>query len=221
MDKLYTSTSTLLTTQARLIEYTELTQHEIGKENVVLWNRQPLSVDSNIYDEFKVALKKRPCKYYMYNNKLSYSHFCIALLCCIEYSLNSKVTVAIDDKTFIAAWRAIEVISTTANDNVCTWIKKYIANRSAIGYCNALGIVLDNNSIFSTLSEDVEVLDNENDINLIHNLNDSSNLIKKIQYYTQEYEENTNGKIWKTTQTPEGQLYDLQLAHNEYNNILL
>jgi len=222
MDKLYTNIASLLSTKARLIEYTELTQNEIGKENVVLWNRKPLSIENVTYNEFKVALKKRPCKYYMYNNKVSYTDFCIALICCIEYSLNSKVTVGIEDKTFTAAWRAIEVMSTTSTDRVCLWIKEHIADRSAIGYCNSLGITLDNISLSTNISYNTLSINNITDRELVDNILNTTNTIVKIQYYGEDEDNiNNNGKVWRTTQSPEAQLYDLQLAHDEFNNSIL
>ena len=211
MDKLYTSISKLLKSSARLVEHTSLTQNEVGRENTVLWDNRPSLIDLDTYTELKDAIKKRSSKYYMYNHVLSYTDFCIGLLCSLEYSLNHNVTVSIPDRTYTAAWRTIGIISETG--------------RSSRGYCNSLGIELDTqiipissqisnsevsttieSELVSSISTSDTVVEISHKFNILDNNNETSN--------------NNENKVFDTSFTPEGQLYDLVMVHCIFNKKL-
>ena len=190
MNKLFTNISKLLNSSVRLIEHTELTQNEVGKENIVLWDNRPSLIDNNTYMEFKDAVKKRPSKYYMFNHILSYPDFCISLLCSLEYSLNHKNTVGIPDKTYTAAWRSIKIIADTGTDKVSSWLRPIRQN---------------SNELANT--EDIELISNISTADIIALTSDNNkNTISDV----------TCG----ATLTPEGQLYNLVTAHCVFNNKL-
>ena len=217
MDRIFIGTSKILATSIRLVEHTELTQNEVGKQNVVLWNNKPLSIDSATYIQFKDALKKRQSKYYMHNHILSYTDFCISVLCCLDYSLNHKVTTAILDRTFTAVWRAMEVISGTGIDSVSLWIKEHMSGRTAVGYCNALGIVLDNSTLSISVGDNIKICNNMQDVKLISSIGRFDKVVE-----IPRYDENTNqisstGRVFSNTSSSEGPLYDLLNAHSIYN----
>lgn len=213
--------SKLLRPSVRLVEHTILTQNEVGKQDTVLWDKRPCSIDINTYMEFKDAIKKRSSKYYMFNHILSYPDFCIGLLCSLEYSLNHKVTVSIPDRTFTAAWRTIEVIGATGTDKVSSWIRSFIASRSSTGYCNSLGIVLDNQITPILLVEDNNEIQKIGDSQLVSSIVASDKIVELIRDNNIDNNSTINiGKVFQTTLTPEGQLYDLVIAHSMFNNTL-
>lgn len=222
MDRIFTKISKLLSPSVRLIEHTVLTQNEVGKQGIVLWDNRPCSLNSDTYIEFKDAVKKRSSKYYMFNHVLSYPDFCIGLLCSLEYSLNHETTVSIPDRTYTAAWRSIEVIGATGTDKVVSWIRPFITGRSSIGYCNSLGIVLDNQTTPVSFSKNISETNREEDLRLISSITESDRIVDlATESNIADNSNNVNtGKIFRTSLTPEGQLYDLILAHSIFNNKL-
>lgn len=222
MDKIYTKISKLLSPSVRLIEHTVLTQNEVGKQNVVLWDNKPCLIDSHTYIEFKDAIKKRSSKYYMFNHVLSYPDFCIGLLCSVEYSLNHKNTISIPDRTYTAAWRTIEIIGDTGTDRVSSWVRPFIAGRSSTGYCNSLGIVLDNQTILISLTENNNETNKGEASQLISSITPSDKIVELTNEstITDSGTGVSTGRIFQTSLTPEGQLYDLIVAHSIFNNKL-
>lgn len=220
MDMIFTKISKFLRPSVRLVEHTILTQNEVGKEDIVLWDKKPCSIDTDTYIEFKDAIKKRSSKYYMFNHILSYPDFCIGLLCSLEYSLNHTTTVSIPDRTYTAAWRAIEVISATGTDRVSSWIRPFIVGRSSTGYCNSLGIVLDNQitpiSLVENSNETYKIEDSE----VISSITVSDKIVELVSSNNMENSIVNIGKVFQTTLTPEGQLYDLIIAHCIFNKKL-
>lgn len=220
MDRLFTGTSKILDTCVRLVEHTALTQNEVGKEGVVLWTNRPLVLDSITYIEFKEALKKRQSKYYMHNHILSYPDFCISILCCLDYSLNHKVTAAIPSRTFTAAWRSMETIKGTGTDNVTSWIKEHMSGRTAVGYCNTLGVVLDNSTISMSVGDNIGTRNNIRDTETISSITTMDKIIKIPRYNENDdnNENNSTGKVFSNSFTSEGPLYDLLNAYSLYNH---
>jgi len=226
MDKLLTTISKLLGISVRLVEHTALTQNEVGKENVVLWNKEASLLDSTTYTEFKDALRKRQYKHYMHSHILSYPDFCIAILCSLDYSLNHNVTVGIPDRTYTAAWRAMEVISGTSTNRVSLWIKEHIGDRTAVGYCNALGVILDSTSIAISVAENIGIQNNLEDSELISSINTSDKVVRISRYDENDQDSKDTkdkgmDKIFSNTSTSEGPLYDLHVVHASYNNTFL
>lgn len=222
MDNIFDGVSKLLVPNIKLLEYTELTQNQVGRSDVVLWDKRPLSVSRNIYQEFIEAVKKRQQKYYFRKNILSYHDFCLALICCIQYSLNHTVTLCILDKGYSAAWRTIEVISSTASKDVKEWLNKYIADRSSTGYCNELRVVQDNATIFMSSSPTTTRSSNNRDVEIISNIDRSTVIteITRMGDYDLTKVHDDIGIVFESTCTPEGQLYDLMSAHSLFNNRL-
>lgn len=214
MDNLFTKISKLLRPSTRIVLYSSLTQNLIGVEDVILWNETPLSIDTNTYAQFKEALKKRGCRFYELSQVLPYHDFCIALLCCSDYSLNHKVTPSISSRTYTSAWRSMAVIAST-NDNISEWLNKFRNERSNSGYTNALNIVLDNaivaistpssNTVSPKLTIDEEIVAeacNSNSIVYIDYVGSNSSILP----------------VHKTSSTPEGQLFDLRVVHGIMND---
>ena len=221
MEHIFTNVSKLLNTSTRLEVHSSLTQNLVGSENIVLWNTKPLSsIDTETYIEFKDALKKTGSKYYTLSTAFSYVDFCIALLSSLDYSLNHKVTKSISDRTFTAAWRSIYIIGNTGTNKVSSWVNSFIADRTAAGYCNALNVRLDNITISTPFKEDIEIQDDSKDSDLLSSITTSDNVVR-IPYYNEDTSSTyQTGNIFNSTLTPEGQLYDLIVAHNAFNNKL-
>lgn len=216
MDDLFTKISELLDSSVRLTSHSSLTQSLIVDDKNILWNDEPSSIDSLIYIELKNALKKRGSNFYTRSDILPYQDFCIGLLSSSNYSLNHSVTPSIGDRSYTAAWRAINVVYDTGNAEVSQWIGKYINGRTPTGYCNALGISarresnrLSNNSgsLFNYRSSKDE------DILSSISIDES---VTKISYY----DDNSNDKlcVFRSTRTPEGQLDDLRIF-SRFNNM--
>ena len=216
MDKLYTTISKLLSSSTDLIQYSDLTQSQVGKPDVVLWNNEPSQVDKETYSEFKDAIKKRSNKYYLSKHVMSYPDFCISLICCTEYSLNHKVAASIPDRAFSAAWRTIGIVADTSTSRVCSWLKQFVAGRTCVGYCNALGLPQDNIVIYRESRSIKLTWDNSHDVDLMSSVPIGIKATK-IGYY-ENSEDTSDAKVFQSTTTPEGQLYSLVCAASILNN---
>lgn len=218
MDKLFTNIAKILKPGTRIEVHSNLTQHLVGAPDIVLWNNDPLTISQEAYIKFKEIIHQRNCKFYALNSILPYHDFCISLLCCVEYSLNHKLTADISVRTYASAWRSMRVIANTGPDVVKTWIRKYIGDRTSIGYTTALGETLQRTTIpmQRRLSREmVEKVIADDDIisracssrRVIDIRNDDNCFASKI--------------ISKSTSTPEGQLDSLIVVHDIMKNKLL
>ena len=81
----------------------ETTQTLTNRQNVVLWDSRPTEIDETLFKDFDKAIKRRGSKYYTRSDVLSYSHFCLALLCSFKYSLNHEITPSIPARAYTAA----------------------------------------------------------------------------------------------------------------------
>lgn len=220
MEDIFVKLSKVLVPSIRVVEYTELTQYEIGKDNVLLWNRLPLSIENTIYIELKEVLKKRPAKYYNHSSILPYHEFCIAMLCSLNYSLNHKITTDVTERTFTAAWRAIVVIANTGSKKISDWIKQYIQDRTPIGYCNELGISLDNATSLVCTNISNNTILNEDDCNIVNSIC-MYDEVTTISHYRDDENYNVSDnnlrRVHSTNSTTEGSLFDIELCHAEFN----
>lgn len=219
MDAISTNVQKLLARSIEFKELSELTQNEIGKSHVVLWNKEPLQIDRKVYLEFVESVKKRHHhRFYMFNNILSYPDFCISLICSVQYSLNHTATVSIPQRTYEATWRIIDTISAVGSSEVKGWINKYIDDRSAKGYCVQLGVTSDNAMTFMPYGNGNSNSGNLRDIEVISSVGLRDKIVKVPVYdendYSQEYQR--FGTVFDSSYTPEGQLYDLSNAHITY-----
>lgn len=209
MDNLFNKVSELLDNSLRLTSHSSLTQNLINDHKSILWNDEPSSIDSLIYIELKNALKKRGSSFYTRSDILPYQDFCIALLSSSNYSLNHNTISSISDRSYTAAWRAINVVRDTANTDVSQWIDKYINGRTPTGYCNALGISVrrESNRLSNTSNSLPNYICSKDEYTLSSISIDE--LVVKIPYYS----DNGNSKlcIFQSTYTPEGQLDDLRI----------
>lgn len=220
MDNIFPSVTKLLESSIQILEYSEVTQNQLDKTNIVLWDKRPLSIDREVYIEFREAIKKKPNKYYLKNETLAYHDFCLALICSVYYTLNHTVTVSIPSRTYTAAWRAIHVVSITSSDKVKKWINLYLHERTALGYCNALNISQDDSTVFMPFGNGRGQYTNVRDSHTITSLSvkeDISN-ISIISTTEQTNKDTNNGFVFQTSFAPDSHLYDLISAHNRHNN---
>lgn len=216
MDKLFSKVTTIIKPGTRIELYSGLTQHLVGSTDVVLWNERPLQISESTYNEFKDIIRQKSCKFYALNKILPYHDFCIALLCCVDYSLNHKLTPHIISRTYASAWRTMSVIADTGTDDVKSWIRLYINDRTSIGYTNSLGEVLQRNNtlgirrLSNEMSEKVikddEIISAACSTRDIIEISSTSSLPVSSIYL-------------QSTSTPEGQLDILSTIHSIINNI--
>jgi hypothetical protein len=216
MDKLFSKVTTIIRPGTRIEVYSALTQSLVGSTDIVLWDERPLQISESTYTEFKDIIRQKSCKFYALNKILPYHDFCIALLCCIDYSLNHKLTPDINSRTYASAWRTMSVIADTSTDGVKSWIKTYINDRTSIGYTNNLGEVLQRNNTLGIrrLSNEMseKVIKDDEIISIACSSRDiveisSDNSLAVSSIYLQ------------STSTPEGQLDILSTIHDIMNDI--
>lgn len=123
--------------------HSEHTQMLIEKEDVILWNMEASTMDSTAYDELCSSIRRSNTKYYSASTKLSYPDFCIALVCCVSYSLNHNVVEGLQHRAFTSAWRLLQSLSIAGGDNISGWLKKNIDGRSSMGYASMLGVEIE------------------------------------------------------------------------------
>lgn len=138
MDRIYSTVSSLVASDVRLLDLSMHTQSLVGMENVILWNKQAEDISPETYNDFVEAIKKRGMKYYKYSYVLSYADFCIILLYCTNYLFNHETVPLIPEKSYTAAWRALEAICTTGNDRVIKWMTNLLGGRNSAGYSGVL-----------------------------------------------------------------------------------
>lgn len=209
MERLFGIITGLLKPSVKLRVYSDLTQHLVGSDNMILWNEDPSKIDRDTYNEFKEAIKKRGRKYYFHNNLLPYVDFCIALISCLGYSLNHTVILNISDRTFIAAWRTIKLISETGTDNVSRWLLPLTAGRSSEGYCSTLNVVLGN--IPNIVDSGDINTENSEGITKHARILESLSLRENVTELKRDADsvDDIGFSVHRSRNTPEGHLYDL------------
>lgn len=120
--------------------YSEQTQSLIDRDDVVLWNTDSSTMSDEAYEELCTSIRKSSTKYYNSSSVLSYPDFCISLVCCVSYSLNHKVTNSIKERAYTSAWRLLEGLYIAGGDNISSWLKQNIGDRSASGYASILEV---------------------------------------------------------------------------------
>jgi hypothetical protein len=140
MDTLLTQLRVLIIPGVSLLIKSSTTQSFLGNSTTILWNPAPLGIDKEIREDFESAIKRRGAKHYSTTSVLSYSGFCLSLLCCSRYGLNHTVTPSIPARAYTAAWRGISIVAATAKSETRLWLNAYINLRSAEGYCSSFGM---------------------------------------------------------------------------------
>lgn len=211
MDNIITQVSKLLSDDYKILIQSKSVTNLTPENKIILWNSEPLKVSPNIYEDFKEAIKKRGSKHYNRLDILEYCDFCVALLCCSNYSLNHNCVPTLQDRTFIAAWRGLTIVSATSNERVSSWINKYMYNRTSEGYQNTFAIAqypfTVRNTIFTT-STNLSVKNKDTEIINSIDINEKAiNLLDNKSYPEYNLQD-------KSSFTPEGQLDILRTAWN-------
>lgn len=210
LEHLVNKVSRLLIEESEIIFQSNHTQSLISSKEIILWNNEPIDITEDIYNEFRDSLKKSTAKFYNMTNILPYADFCIALLCSSGYSLNHTTTKSIQPRVFTAAWRSIHVLSRINDGNMAQWLREHIRGRTAKGYTNTFSLDMDAGTVpirTSSLGKSdrrYEVRDIIEDASL-------SGEVVDIRHYGDD--KLPTPKVFYSTTMPEGQLFDLRIAH--------
>lgn len=215
MDKLFTNIGKILKPNTKIEVHSNLTQHLVGISDIVLWNKDPLTISQDAYAKFKEIIHQRNCKFYTLSTVLPYHDFCISLLCSVEYSLNHKLTPDISARTYASAWRTMGVIADTGPEIVKTWIRKYIGDRSPIGYTNALGEILQTSTVPMQRKLSKEIVGK---LTIDDNIISNACLSRKVIEIGNDNALLMSSILSKSTSTPEGQLDSLIVIHDTMRN---
>ena len=204
----------LLNEESGIVFHSDQTQNLVDAEGTILWNSTPTNISEDIYNEFRDSLKRSTARFYNMTNILPYADFCIALLCASGYSLNHNVTKSIKPRVFTGAWRSIHVLSRINEGEMSKWLTKHLAGRTARGYKNAFSLYMDagtiplRSSALGKSSRRYEVRDIIEDASISAAM---SNGVIDIKYHGSD--NLPTPKVFYSTNTPEGQLADLRIAH--------
>lgn len=212
MDKLFQLVSEHLSKNARLEVYSSLNQHLIGDEHVVLWDKTAASISTDVHKKLKDILSKKACSWYTLNKKLPYHDFCIALLCSVGYSLNHNTMPQVQPRSFKSAWRMISIMVGTGDKDIQDWIGDRIQDRDATKYLTALGI---DTAESPTLERTVSFGRPPTKYTLDEEIISKACSSRNIREITDTVPASMSGIINRVTATPEGQLDNLRIIHDE------
>ena len=214
LEHLINKISRLLNEESGIIFHSDQTQNLVNTKGTILWNSSPTNISEDMYNEFKDSLKRSAARFYNMTNILPYADFCIALLCASGYSLNHNVTKSIQPRVFTGAWRSIHVLSKINEGEIAKWLTRHLAGRTAKGYKNAFNLDMDAGTIplrssgLGKSSKRYEIRDIIEDTSISAAM---SNGVVDIKYYGDD--KLPTPKMFYSTNTPEGQLSDLRIAH--------
>lgn len=212
MDKLFELISAHLAKDARLEVYSSLNQHLIDDEHVVLWDKTAASISPEVYKKLKDVLSKKVCSWYSLNKKIPYHDFCIALLCSVGYSLNHNTMPLVQPRTFKSAWRMISIMIGTSDKDIQDWIGDRIQDRDATKYLTSLGMdIVESPTFERTAPFSKQHTKFTADEEIISKACSSRNVVE----ITYDSPVNMSGIVNKVSATPEGQLDNLRIIHNE------